>query len=477
MPTMRHARKPEQEYKNNVTPIRMRGRHSAKSKPSHIDNVYVSHGAHAANRVNSSSGHAGAGSLAQTEIRKASVKRRIITTIVVIIALVLALLAGGYMYFKTTDGNLGFDSSNAADALVNSTEEKQYYILCVADLYMASKLPPSDEDLAVLLVRVDEEAKSLTFVSIPSNLDITYPDGNNYAVGQPPDELGDAGFISAISDFAGVDISHYIYTDAEMLQEMVSRVGTLNVTLDTEIDDPSAGHIVLGAGECELSSEEALVLLRATNVSGGFEQTAKNRVSFFTSLLSSFLSPSGISQASALSDLSKYISTDWASSSLLATCDCLSPFSDVTCMQCVVPYSTSTSVADGKRKLVCNKAMWASVMSAVSQGQDPASVLSGKGQGLSRDCSVEIRNGASIDGAAAALASNLEAQGYRIGDVGNTYDGVVYPDTMVIYTKGENELFAEQVLSDISQGRLVNGGDYYSTSSDVLVIIGADWVS
>ena len=67
--------------------------------------------------------------------------------------------------------------------------------------------------------------------------------------------------------------------------------------------------------------------------------------------------------------------------------------------------------------------------------------------------------------------------GYAVEGVGNVDDGTAYPETLVIYRGEENELAAKAVVSDLSAGRVVNGGDFYSFNTDVLVIIGQDWIS
>ena len=46
----------------------------------------------------------------------------------------------------------------------------------------------------------------------------------------------------------------------------------------------------------------------------------------------------------------------------------------------------------------------------------------------------------------------------------------------MIYKGAENEGAAKAVVSAISGGRVVNGGDFYAFDTNVLVIIGKDWM-
>ena len=48
------------------------------------------------------------------------------------------------------------------------------------------------------------------------------------------------------------------------------------------------------------------------------------------------------------------------------------------------------------------------------------------------------------------------------------------PDT--IYKDEAFEIAAKAIVSDLAAGRVVNGGDFYTFDTDVLVIIGQDWI-
>ena len=90
--------------------------------------------------------------------------------------------------------------------------------------------------------------------------------------------------------------------------------------------------------------------------------------------------------------------------------------------------------------------------------------------------SVEIRNGAASTGMAAKLSEALVAEGYKVEDVGNTDDGTIYPETLVIYKDEAYEGACKAILNEMGGGRIINGGDFYSFDTNVLVIIGRDWM-
>ena len=78
--------------------------------------------------------------------------------------------------------------------------------------------------------------------------------------------------------------------------------------------------------------------------------------------------------------------------------------------------------------------------------------------------------------AAAFRERRPAAAGYDVKSVGNVDDGTVYPETLVIYKDEAFEIAAKAIVSDLSAGRVVNGGDFYTFDTNVLVIIGTDWI-
>ena len=118
----------------------------------------------------------------------------------------------------------------------------------------------------------------------------------------------------------------------------------------------------------------------------------------------------------------------------------------------------------------------AEMLERLSVGQDP-NIVDLSAEGINpKDVTVEIRNGANATGAAGRLGEKLSGLGYRIEKVGNTDDSTIYPETFVIYTDPSKEGSAKAVMRDMGGGRLINGGDFYTSSADVIAIIGLDWM-
>ena len=88
--------------------------------------------------------------------------------------------------------------------------------------------------------------------------------------------------------------------------------------------------------------------------------------------------------------------------------------------------------------------------------------------------SVTVRNGAGIEGSAAAAAEILTATGYAVGEVGNA-NQFVYEETLVIY-KTDREM-AVQVAEELPEARVVESRGMYEFVTDILVVVGADYAT
>lgn len=401
--------------------------------------------------------------------RKARMRRIIVAVVAVFVVAAIAVGVGVATYFGTSDSRLSLSSSNASEALVAAEADAPFYVLCAAELDEA-KGASSD---AYLLVRVDEGARSLSFVAIPSNLNVKLSDGQTHPLREARATGGDAELIRSVASLADVSIAHFITTDEEGIAGMVERVGGVTMTIPEEVDDPRAGTLVLDAGEQTLDAEAALVLLRAKNYTTGLERTAANQIDFTRTLCQRALSTEGLDFAALVGEAGNYLHTDWSSSDLLALGNALRPLDQVTVYSCLLPGYES----DGDDpRYEYSSSEWEPMRERFKAGEDPNQVESSGASVNPADVTVEVRNGAGATGAAARLGEMLTAAGYQVGEVGNVDDGTVYPETLVIYKGAENEGAAKAVVSAISGGRVVNGGDFYTFDANVLVIIGKDWM-
>ncbi len=414
--------------------------------------------------------------LVEAKRKRSRRKRFFVVVIIVVVALVAACAVGAFTFFRSTDSNLSLDPSNAQDALVAQKDGEPYYVLMEADLTQPDRAQQLPDAFGYQLLRIDEANKIITMVTIPSRLNVRASDGST----QPLDEVttvdGDAELIRAVADLASVDISHFVTTDAPGIKGIVDAMGGVAVDIPADIDDPRAGSIVVPAATEKLTGDQALVLLRATNVAGGLEATFKDRMQFTLDLAEDAASSEGLDFANAVGDASRYIYTDWTASDLLALGSALKPFDQLIIYQCVVPYVESNAAGVGTVLYERRTKSWEAMLSLIKDGQDP-NMIDSVAEGVDAgQVTVEVRNGTNTAGAAAKLGEMLSAKGYEVIGVGNTDDATIYPETLVVYTNSEAEGAAKAVVSDMGSGRVVNGGDFYSSEADIIAIIGQDWM-
>lgn len=409
------------------------------------------------------------GDYAQSERRKARLKGVLARMLVVLVVLGVGVGVGVGVYFGRSDSKLALDDAAVSDALVKPVEGEAYYALLAAELGRPSSPADGTAD-AYLLVRVDEANRSLSFVEIPAKLAVTLSDGQTHPLHEAFDVGGAAELVSAVSSFAGVELSHYAHTNAEGIARMTELLGGLSLTLDEEVDDPAAGTLYLRAGEQMLDAEGVLTVLRASNFSGGLADQSENRIAVLLAMASAALSSEGLSFASELADMADSVQTSWSSSELMDLADAMRPLDEASICWALVPGHET----DGF--YVESSARWALMAENLKAGADPNAQSSASANLDRSSVSVEVRNGGGVTGAGAKMGEVLTGLGYQLADVGNTGDATVYPETLVIYKDEAYVDAANVVVAEVGAGRVVNGGDFYTFDTNVLVIVGKDWM-
>lgn len=408
------------------------------------------------------------------QIQATQRKRKLIVgAVLAVVVVAIAVVAGVSAFFAFSDSQLSLGDSNAREALVATEDGQPYYVLCTARLGTASQQgdPASD---AYMAVRVDEGARQLTFVTVPANISVKASDGETRLLYETRQAGGDAELIARIAELLGVDIAHFVSTDAAGLGHLVDIVGGVPVTLSEEVDDPHAGIAVIKAGDVTLDATQALTLLRAQNFTDALGTQAQNRALFTVNLAAKASSGEGLSFPTVVADAASAVRTDWNSGQIIALGDAMRPLSEATVYACVVPGRDVES--DGRTVYEVTDDEFGPLMEAVRAGNAPESA-EGSVAAIDRSAiTVDVRNGADVTGAAARMGELLESSGYQVEAVGNMGDGTVYPETLVIYKDEANETAAKAVVADIAGGRVVNGGDFYTFDTDVLVVIGKDWI-
>lgn len=409
-------------------------------------------------------------------------RKRTSALVVVIIAIVvIAVLVGIFSYNKIVNDKLSGSGSNAKTVLASAEENAPQYSLIKVDVgkddSVKSSYDSPENTKFYLLMRTDTTNYAVSYILLPSNLSVTLSDKLNHPLYDAEDLDGDAELIRAVNDFAGVEINHFIGTNGEALAQLVESIGGLQITLPCELDDPFAGTQTLKAGDITLDKESALTVLRSKNIPGTNSTRATILSSFTNALLTKMSSSGSFDLAGTVEKFADTSYSDMQASQIIDFANKLSSAPQITFYDSTIAGSPSKSADNGKDTFVARNAEKETLLNNFRQGNDPnASDIEVNDFDKSK-VHVEVRNGAQITGAASACKAFLEKQGYVVDKAGNAEDGTTYTETLIVYLGDDNENAANSISKELGSGRVINGGDYYTSDSGVIVIIGTDWSS
>ena len=405
-------------------------------------------------------------------------KRKATIVVVAMLIVAVAVAIGFFAYNKIVNDKLSFSGSNAADALTNATENDAVYTLVKVDAgkdkSVAASYDTKENRELYFVMRTDTSNESVSFLVFPTNLSVKLSDKKTHPLWQATNLGGDAELITTINDFCDIKINHIIETDGEALGQLVENVGGINITLSSELNDPYAGSLTLHAGEVTLDARSTCTLLRTRNVLGSYDTISKNVSAFTSALMTKMTSAGGFDLANVIEQFANSATSDMKVQDFTNFANKLSG-KTVTVYDSTIPGSSSKSSDTDETIFVARDSETATVLENFKGGDDAREAQAKVTEFDRSQVHVEVRNGAQITGAASACKSFLEGKGYVVDGTGNTDDGTTYEETLIVYLDDEYENAANAIVKEVGCGRAVNGGDYYTSSSNVIVIIGLDW--
>ncbi len=404
--------------------------------------------------------------------RKARVRRILAIAVCLLVVVCIAAAVGVATFFGSLDAKLALKDSDASSALVApKADATAFYTVVAADLDAPGSANAVDGPDAVALVRVDEASRAVTVVSIPPTLQVSLKDGKTHPLREAQTQEGDAALVSAVADFAGVDVAHYVKIDAESIVRLVDALGGIEVNVAEEVDDPNAGDAYLQPGTQTLDGAKALTFLRASNFTDGLESQAANQRAFLTALSLRLLGDGSLGFLTTLDNVGGAFQTDLSATAALSIADALRGMDASTVYGALVPGYETTR--DDVTTYAASSDSWKSMMKLVEAGAEPVTEQATP-QVDPGSFTITVRNGAEITGGAAQMADTLKGFGFDVTETGNM-DTYAYNETLVVYNDDAFEAAAETVVASLGIGRTVAGSGFYTFDTDVLVVLGKDW--
>jgi LCP family protein required for cell wall assembly len=116
---------------------------------------------------------------------------------------------------------------------------------------------------SIMVARIDPKNRKVTLLSLHRDTRVTLGSHGVQKINAAFTFGGAPYTIETISDFVGVDISHYAEIDMDGLAAVVDAVGGIDVDLPTDVIDPEYTGLNLAAGEQHIDGETAALLCRA----------------------------------------------------------------------------------------------------------------------------------------------------------------------------------------------------------------------
>lgn len=428
---------------------------------------------------------------------------------VFLIALVSIFIVGGtaaFAYVSNISSRLseGIDS-NLRGQLTEVEGGDPFYMLLIGTDKSEERVNSSDYGAessayrtdSIILARIDPTELKVTLVSIHRDTLVDLGTNGRQKINAAYSIGGAAYTVEVISEFAGVPISHYAEIDFDQFVSVVDTLGGIEVDVALDCIDPEYTGANIKAGYQTLDGEQALQLCRARhaydNLGDGDLYRAANQRLVIGAILKKILSSDAATMASTISTIADSVSTDFSITDILSLANTFRSFDlENDLMSGMEP--TNSKYVNSTWYEICDTTAWQKMMTRVNQGLSPydnasedptGGILDTQSTNVSTSTtastssantdysgSVEVLNGAGVNGLAGRIASTLDNYGFSTtADSADSFD---YTTTRIIYVGSDNQAKANAVADILGLSNVVADDGTYAGEAEVIVVLGAD---
>ena len=304
-------------------------------------------------------------------------------------------MAGTAAFFAWSDSQLSLGDSNAKEALAAPEEGAPYYALLAADL-AKNTAAPSSSDEAYLAVRIDEGARTLTFISLPPSVSVELSDGERHALRDAASVGGDAELSGPPGRCSGFSSPTSRPPMPRASPPWSIWWGACPWSCPRRWTTLGPVSMCWAARSQTLDGAQALTLLSGGQLQRCNGNAGEERVGPVHGEPWPSAPPRrGPFFPSVIADGAPFVSTDWTSGQLISLGDALSPLTEATVYAAVVPGRLTTS-DEGEETYEVSDEDLAAMMEAVNAGNSPES-FEANSRNVDRSLvTVEVRNGSGI---------------------------------------------------------------------------------
>ncbi len=264
---------------------------------------------------------------------------------------------------------------------------------------------------SIMLCRIDPKKVKVTMVSIHRDTMIDMGQYGVQKINAAYSFGGPAYSTQIVSDFAGVDISHYAEIDLDRFTDVVEKVGGVTVTLPVPVKDPEYTKLDLPAGTQTLDGRTAALLCRCRHgyddYGDGDKFRAANQRMVFSEVIKKVLKSDPATMMSTIASMAESVSTDLDVAAILDLASQMKTLNVDTDIMTGMEPTEGVLINDGWYE-VCLEDQWKKMMKRVDQGLPPYDVADGE-----YDSTAGIAGGVGKEGQQAAsnavAADNAQA--------------------------------------------------------------------
>lgn len=273
---------------------------------------------------------------------------------------------------------------------------------------------------SIMLCRIDPKNVKVTMVSIHRDTMIDMGQYGIQKINSAYSYGGPAYSTQVVSDFAGVDISHYAEIDLDRFIEVVEKVGGVTVTLPVPVKDPEYTGLNLPAGTQTLDGRTAALLCRCRHgyddYGDGDKFRAANQRMVFSEVIKKVLKSDPATMMSTIASMAESVSTDLDVAAILDLANQMKTLNvDTDIMTGMEP--TEGVLINETWYEMCIEDQWQKMMKRVDQGLPPYDVKEGEydstagiAGGVGKEGQQAASNAVAADNAAASNGQSAQEQ-------------------------------------------------------------------
>lgn len=313
--------------------------------------------------------------LRRVKKKKSKLPKILITVFAVLFVLVVCAGIALALWVNSLNESMGFEDEAQKQELMrvlapsndgqNAQESSAFYMLILgSDAREGDGASRAD---VTMLCRIDADTATVDLVSIPRDTMVEIDGYGTQKINAAYSFGGAAGAVETVSQFAGVDISHYAEVHFEELESVVDELGGIWVNVPEAFQ---AGNISFDAGEQKLNGEQALAFARERhNVSGGDFGRAQAQRIIVQAIIKQVLNTPPAELPSIVGKLASSVSTDYSVTDLVSLAQTFQGKSLVMYSAVCPSYSLSR---DGVSYVATMFDEWRAMMQRVDAGLDPS---------------------------------------------------------------------------------------------------------